>query len=144
LIEKINTVEDKKREEKLNKEEGRNTYVATKVKEKEDKKLKKEKIRTKALAEVKKQNHTSEKIPAKPKSDPKKPRRRVSFSDTLQVKEIPKEEKNRKNKQNPKNIQNGGQQQKKGNFTPNKKSIPKGKNQSIPKGKNQRKKQRRN
>jgi len=87
-------VEDKKREEKLNKEEGRNAHVAAKTKEKEDRKLKKEKIRQKSLAEVKKQNHNSEEIPTKPKIDYRKPKRRVSFSDTLQV--IPKQEKTKK------------------------------------------------
>jgi len=131
-------VEDKKREEKLNKEEGRNAHLAAKTKEKEDRKLKKEKIRLKALAEVKK-NHTSEELPAKPKREPKKPQRRVSFSDTLQV--ISKEEKTRKNKQkNPKISQNKpqrGQQKKVSNW----KNTPTN-NISAQKGKRQRKKQR--
>jgi len=114
LIEKINSVEDKKREEKLNKEEGRNAHLAAKTKEKEDRKLKKEKIRLKALAEVKKIIPQRNFLPNQ-KGNPRN--LKEGFHLVTLSKLFPKKKKTRKNKQkNPKISQNKpqrGQQKKK-------------------------------
>jgi len=114
LIEKINQLEDDKREHKVNKEHERNAHMEGKELKKEDKKRKREELREKSLAEVKKKYQSGLSLKAqksqKDANSEKSKKPSVTFGDTVQVKEYtphPANTKTRKNTIPRKNSQTG-------------------------------------